>query len=179
MKKLITLPAFLTAALLGACASSIPNRDPVGEAFPSVVGESLDSQEHRIPEEFAGRKVLLIVGYVQKTQFDCDRWLLGLLQAELDVAVREVPTIKGFVPGLFSGMIDGGMRKGIPQEDWGAVITVYGDAGEIVALTGNENPNNARVLLLDETGKVIWFHDRGYSPRLALEIARLCAGGRM
>ena len=69
------------------------------------------------------------------------------------------------------------MRRGIPEEDWGAVITVYGDAGEIVRLTGNENPANARVLLLDETGKVIWYHDRGYSPRLVLEIANLVSSG--
>jgi hypothetical protein len=99
--------------------------------------------------------------------------------AKVTVAVREVPTIKGLVPGVFAGMIDGGMRRGIPEEDWGAVITVYGDAGEIVGLTGNENPNNARVLLLDEKGRVIWFHDRGYSPRLALEIARLCEDAKM
>lgn len=166
-------------ALVPSCASSIPNRHPVGEAFPNVVGESLEGGEHRIPEEFAGKKVLLLVGYVQQTQFDIDRWLLGLMQAEVPVAVREIPTIDGFVPGLFAGAIDGGMRRGIPEEDWGAVITVYGDAGEIVALTGNENPNNARVLLLDESGEVIWYHDRGYSPRLVLEIAELVGPGTM
>jgi hypothetical protein len=179
MKTLTTLLAMALAAVGLACSSPLPNRNPVGETFPRVTGESLDGREHELPGEFAGKKVLLLVGYVQKTQFDIDRWLLGLMQAEVSVAVREVPTIKGFVPGLISGVIDGGMRRGIPEEDWGAVITVYGDAGEIVALTGNENPNNARVLLLDETGKVVWFHDRGYSPRLAMEIARLCGGAGM
>ena len=30
--------------------------------------------------------------------------------------------------------------------------------------TGNENPNNARVMLLDEEGKIIYFYDRGFAP---------------
>ena len=47
------------------------------------------------------------------------------------VAVREVPTIPGWAPRLFSGAIDGGMRNGIPDEDWGAVVTVYGDGGQV------------------------------------------------
>jgi hypothetical protein len=67
------------------------------------------------------------------------------------------------VPGMFAGTIDGGMRKGIPEEDWGAVLTIYADADEIVTFTGTENPRNARVLLLDARGHVVWFHDRGYS----------------
>ena len=55
------------------------------------------------------------------------------------------------------------MRKGIPQESWKDVITVYGDEKRKIAdWTGTENPRNARVILLDENGKVIWFHDRGY-----------------
>ncbi|MHC4469812.1 MAG: hypothetical protein ACYTDY_05530 [Planctomycetota bacterium] len=179
MKLIMFVLALALTAVGGGCASRLPNRDPVGETFPSVVGESLDGREHRIPEDFAGKKALLLVGYVQNAQFDIDRWLLGLAQAEVDVAVREVPTIKGLVPGVFAGAIDGGMRRGIPEEDWGVVITVYGDAGDIVRLTGNENPNNARVLLLDEKGKVVWFHDRGYSPRLALELERICRNATM
>lgn len=179
MKLRMFILALALTVVGSACASRLPNRDPAGETFPSVVGESLDGKEYRIPEDFAGEKALLLVGYKQNAQFDIDRWLLGLAQAKVTVKVREVPTIKGLVPGLFAGSIDNGMRRGIPEEDWGAVITVYGDAGAIVRLTGNESPNNARVLLLDEKGKVVWFHDRGYSPRLALELERLCRGGTM
>jgi hypothetical protein len=168
----------LLVAVATGCASTPPNRDPVGEVFPSVRGESLAGEDYRLPEDFAGRKILLLVGYVMNSQFDIDRWLLGLLQAEVDVPFIEVPTIDGLLPGMFAGQIDSGMRKGIPREDWPAVITVYGDADEIVRFTGKENPRNARVLLLDEDGKVIWFHDRGYSARLILEIEELISENR-
>ena len=93
-----------------------------------------------------------------------------MLQTELKIQVFEVPTIKGFVPGLIRGTIDGGMREGIPNEDWGSVVTVYDDAEKIVELTGNTTPRNARVFLLDGEGKVVWFHDRGYSARVMMEL---------
>ena len=120
----LTLAVVVTAAgFIGGCSSPIPRRDPTGEVFPSVMGESLEGVKIAIPEDFAGAPVLLIVGYKQNSQFDIDRWLLGLVQAEVDVAIREVPTIAGLVPGMIGGWIDSGMRRGIPKEDWGAVVT--------------------------------------------------------
>jgi len=77
--------------------------------------------------------------------------------------VREIPTIAGLVPGMIGGWIDGGMRRGIPSEDWGSVVTVYRGASAIQEFTGTENPMPGRILLLDPSGEVIWFHDRGYS----------------
>ena len=156
------------------CASREPARDPVGEVLPSLEAETLHGEVIRMPDDLVGAPVVLLVGYVQEAQFDADRWLLGLLQAELDVRVYEVPTIPGALVGLLSGRIDAGMRSGIPEEDWGSVATVYGgDAGDLEVFTGSERPRNIRVLLLDAAGRVRWFHDRGYSAGtlLALEEA--------
>lgn len=154
----------------GGCQGPIENRDPVGETFVSVEGLSLTGEERRLPEDLAGSPAVLLVGYVQEAQFDLDRWLLGLAQVESPVAIYEVPTIEGLVPGLLSGTIDDGMRSGIPQEDWPTVITVYDDAGRIIDQTGQENPRNGRVMLLDGTGTIVWFHDRGYSASKMLEL---------
>jgi hypothetical protein len=148
---------------LGACKSTVPRQDPTGKIFPSVVGTALDDTRHRIPEDFAGSPVLLLVGYKMDSQFDIDRWLLGLQQARVKVRRYEVPTIPGMVPRMFSGFIDGGMRSGIPSEDWGGVVTVYGDASAIVDFLGNETPLPGRAVLLDAEGRVVFFHDRGYS----------------
>jgi len=135
----------------------------MGERFPSVVGESLEGDAVRIPEDFAGEPVLLLIGFDQNTQFDLDRWLLGLTESGVDVAIREVPTIPGLVPGIFANQIDGGMRKGIPSEDWGAVVTVYGDGDEIARFVGNEVSLPGRIVLLDSDGRVAFFHDDGFS----------------
>jgi hypothetical protein len=114
--------------------------------------------------------VILVVAYDMDTQFDIDRWGIGFFTADLDLPpVYELPTIPGAIPSLFENQIDAGMRKGIPEESWKDVVTVYGGEGKKIAQwTGTENPRNARIILLDEVGKVVWFHDRGYGlPPLA------------
>jgi len=157
--------AVIAVVLLGlaACATQHPNRDPVGEVFPSVTGESLEREPVRIPGDFAGRPAVLLVGYKQDSQFDIDRWLIGLDMTATRVDVYELPTIPGLFPRMFSTVIDEGMRAGIPRELWKGVITVYEDGAEIQGFTGNENPNNARCLLIDQAGRVVYFHDRGFS----------------
>lgn len=158
-----TLAVLAIALCTAACSNTWPRRDPTGEVFPTVQGTSLDGRDVTLPGVGAGEPLLLLVGYEQEAQFDLDRWLLGLDQAGVAVRTLEVPTIPGLVPRMISGMIDGGMRRGIPREDWGGVVTVYGDAGAIARFTGNQDGLTGRVLLLDGTGRVVFFHDRGWS----------------
>jgi hypothetical protein len=150
--------------LLSGCGSTYPNRSVVGEQFPGVRGKSLSGDEIVFPEHFKGKKVILVIGYVQDTQFDVDRWGIGFFTADLALPpIYEVPTIPGLLPSLFKESIDKGMRSGIPKESWKDVITVYGsDGGKIAQWTGTEVPRNCRVLLLDENGVVLWSHDKGY-----------------
>ena len=75
---------------------------------------------------------------------------------------------------MASNYIDEGMRSGIPKEDWGSVITLYGKAARPVAtLTGTEEGQLARVIVLDPTGAIVWFDDKGYSARKAMEVAEV------
>ncbi len=156
------------------CAVTYDNRNPVSEPFPSVVGKSLEKEDVRLPQDLAGAPAVLLVGYVQRTQFDIDRWLMGLIQADVRAKILEIPTIPGLVPTMISGWIDDGMRSGIPEEDWAVVVTLYGKSAKPVAkFTGNQRGANARVLVLDANGEVVWFSDRGYSATQALEVKRV------
>ncbi|MCA8941702.1 MAG: hypothetical protein KDB80_04010 [Planctomycetes bacterium] len=159
---LAAIAAATGSALLTGC-SAHPRRDPTGEEFPSVRATRLDGSELELPAAGRGEPLLLLVGFEQDAQFDLDRWLLGLAQAGVEVRAFEVPTIPGLIPGMISGTIDSGMRRGIPEEDWGAVATVYDDADRIARFTGNEDGLTGRILLLDRDGRVVFFHDRGYS----------------
>ena len=173
--RIILLIAVLAATLAG-CDATLPNRDPTGEVFPTVSGESLSEEPAELPSELAGEPAILLIGYKQEAQFDIDRWLMGILQAEIGVRVLEVPTIPGLVAKMASGYIDGGMRGGIPAEDWSIVVTLYGDAAKPVAeFTGTTNGQIARVLVLDSDGRVAWFDDKGYSPKKALALAGFIA----
>lgn len=160
-----------TLGLSSSCSTPIPNRVPIGEPFPSTTGASLEEEPVAIPDDWLGRPTVVLVGYVQRSQFDIDRWLFGLLDAQLDARVVELPAIPNAIASLFGDSIDEGMRGGIPPEDWASVVTIYGGAAEpIAAFTGNEEAQNARVLLLDAEGQVVWYHDEGYSARELIEM---------
>ena len=134
------LPLGALLLTLAACSSPLPNRQPVGETFPAVQGKSLTGDPIALPPK---EPAVLLVGYLQEAQFDADRWLYGLLQAQPPVRILEVPTIPGLFPSLFAGKIDEGMRQGIPSEDWASVVTVYGDPAQPIArLTGTERGQN-------------------------------------
>ena len=90
-----------------------------------------------------------------------------------NVAAYEIPTIQGMLPRMFSGFIDGGMRKGIPKNLWKGVVTVYEDGDKVQRFTGNLNPNNARVMLLDKQGNIVYFYDRGFSVAALNEVRSL------
>ena len=82
---------------------------------------------------------------------------------ETNVDVYELPTISGMFPRMFNTMINDGMRAGIPKSLWRGVITIYDGGEEVQAFTGNTNPNNSRVILLNSQGTVVYFYDRGFS----------------
>ncbi|KPH63812.1 hypothetical protein AMS58_02470 [Pseudoalteromonas porphyrae] len=149
--------------VLTGCSSQYPNQDVSGQQFPIVSGENLEKKRITIPTDFNEQLSLLLIGYKQDSQFDIDRWLIGLDMTGVTIPTYELPTIQGMAPRMFSTLIDNGMRKGIPKELWGGVITIYKDGDAVQAFTGNENPNNTRVVLLDSDGTIIYFYDRGFS----------------
>lgn len=159
-KLIISVFAFL---LLSACSAQYPNQQVKGEHFPSISGESLEKQNVSIPNDFKAAKTLLLLGYKQDSQFDIDRWLIGLDMAGVSIPTYELPTIAGMAPRMFSTFIDNGMRKGIPKELWGGVITIYKDGDAVQKFTGNESPNNSRVVLINSSGEILYFYDRGFS----------------
>ncbi|MEL0640780.1 hypothetical protein V6260_09215 [Pseudoalteromonas aliena] len=158
----LTLSAF-AILLLSACTTQYPNQQLTGKQFPSISGESLDQSMVTIPNDFKADKTLLLIGYKQDSQFDIDRWLIGLDMAGITLPTYELPTIAGMAPRMFSTFIDSGMRKGIPKELWGGVITIYRDGETVQKFTGNQSPNNSRVILINSSGEILYFYDRGFS----------------
>ncbi|MCH2144878.1 MAG: hypothetical protein MK082_06995 [Phycisphaerales bacterium] len=157
--------------LTGACSTTHPNRNPVGETFPEATGATLEDDSITLPTAYEGEPALYMVGYVQATQFDLDRWAIGFTQVQFPCRIVEVPTIPNAMASMFKGMIDNGMRSGIPREDWVSVVTLYGDEAQpVVEFTGNENPRNGRILLIDADGVVRWFWDQGFSAKRLMEV---------
>ena len=159
--RLLTLMLFIS--LISACSTNHPNQDITGQVFPSISGQTLEEETMNIPGDFDNDFTLLLIGYKQNSQFDIDRWLIALDMTETNVPTYEIPTIQGLFPRMFSTVIDNGMRAGIPKPLWKGVVTVYKDGEKVQTFTGNERPNNARVILLTKGGSIVHFYDEGFS----------------
>jgi hypothetical protein len=171
MKKTLLI---LIVISMAACNATIPTpKNLLNKNFPQVQGQSLTDQKVLIPDSFRNKVTVLLIGYQQKTQFDIDRWILGILQAEIPVTIVEVPTIAGMMPQMVQGFIDNGMRSGIPEKDWASVVTVYEDAAKIIEAIGNERPQSTHVVLLDKQGQIIWTNNLGYSAAHILELKQI------
>ncbi len=167
----------LAVCFVTACGSVVKPATTVTQApFPRVVGESLNRERVTIPDAYRGKNTLLLIGYTQKAQFDIDRWILGILQADVPVEIVEVPTIAGMMPQMVQGFINNGMRSGIPQSDWASVVTVYEDAPKIIELLGNERPRSAYAVLLDRSGVVVWSSNIGYSASQIITLKQTVLG---
>ena len=81
--------------LLLSCSTTYTNIDPSGKKFPTISGSSLNGKEYTIPADFSGEKILLLVGYKRKTQFDIDRWTIGLDQTKTRLKTIELPATQG------------------------------------------------------------------------------------
>lgn len=171
MKSLIAL-----TVLIFVIGCGVPHTAPTlhsGDRFPSVVGESLQKKEVRLPEDFSGRVTVLLVAYKQEAQFDVDRWILGMMQLNTPAKIVEVPTIAGMMPRVVQGFINEGMRSGIPAEDWSSVVTVFGDAGKLISVLGNEHPKRCYAVVLNKQGSILKVFNRGYSAALVTELDAL------
>ncbi len=166
-----TLIALMCCWLCTGCSAPVTAPiDFTNAVFPTVRGESLKGEQITIPDHYRGRPTLLLIGYLQKAQFDIDRWILGALQSDVKAEIVEVPTIAGMMPQMVQGFINNGMRSGIPESDWAAVVTVYEDAAKIIATLGNERPQSAYAVLLDKDSRIAWSSNRGYSAAQILEL---------
>jgi hypothetical protein len=163
---------------ISACTNTYKNRNIVGNAMPIMSGENLEKQTVELPTIFKSPLTLLLVGYKQDTQFDIDRWLIGLDMTQTNINAYEIPAIQGMFPRMFKPFINNGMRSGIPKELWKGVITLYKDGEAMQQFTGNESANNARVILVNNKGVVEYFYDRGFSVDALNDVRKLVEKNR-
>jgi hypothetical protein len=161
-------PLLLCMVLLGplGCSGPQPRRDPVGERLPQVEAKTLAGRTVTLPGGLIGEAdgpIVLLIGYQQRAQFDIDRWQRALEDVGIDASVLELLAIPGPMERIFARSIREELRQGTPPERRWSVLTTFADAEKLAGFTGVENPVPARVLLLDDTGRVAFFHDRGYS----------------
>jgi len=172
--KLILIFALMVGVALAVEAGRTP-AELLGKTLPSVVGNSLEGNPVRFPEDQRGQRVLLLVAYRRGTQADIDRWIGWVRREAPDLLFYEVPAIAGLAWRPMAGWIDSGMRGGVPRESWSKVATLYADAPRLKEFLGDSGGYRTHALLLDAEGKVLWYDDRGFTDEGAASLAAALA----
>jgi hypothetical protein len=127
--------------------------------FPQVEGSSLSGTPHRLPGTLAGDINLLLIAFRQWQQSDVDTWAPVaevLAQEHPGFRAYELPVISQIYRPV-SGLIDGGMRGGIPDLDVReATITLYIDRRRFLDDLGIPSVRAIVPMLVTPAGEILW-----------------------
>ena len=135
----------------------------IGKKFPAVRAKTLAGQETTVPDDAAGKVVLVCVAFLRESQSQLDSWLNPFYEkfgSREDIMFYEVPMISGGYK-FMKMIIDGGMRGGLPEFKHKHVVTMYGDV-ESYQKALEIDPRNGYAFLLDRGGIIRW-QDQGFS----------------
>jgi hypothetical protein len=130
-----------------------------GIRFPTITAPSLDGTPVTLPEGVRGRVALVVIAFEQAVQAQIDSWV-GPFEAAFKtnpgVVVYEVPMIDSALWRVMRGMIDAGMRAGIPKQRQAFVVTYYGASEPYREALGMDDRSLAYLFLLDGEGTIRW-----------------------
>ncbi len=141
--------------------------EPVGKIFPRVSGSSLGGEKVVLPDRMAGSPAVLLVAYRRGAQADVDQWREFIESSFPELPWLEVPAISSPIWRPLSGWIDNGMRRGVPRPLWPKVVTLYGDAKIVEEFLGRAPAPVTHVVVLDSSGRVVFFDAAGFSEAAA------------
>ncbi len=128
--------------------------------FPVISGGSLTGQAYNLPEDFAGKRTLVIVPFNEDQQVKAAGWLplaKELAAAHPDFAYYNVPIFPGMAAPL-RALIRTGMNFTISDADLRAItITVFlDDRDAFLAALDVANTDAMQVFLLGDEDTLLW-----------------------
>jgi hypothetical protein len=130
----------------------------------AVEAETLSEKSLVLPRDLPGEKTLILIAFARKQQTNIDTWINGMNLKEAKFAWIETPVIDPFY-GLFSGFIQRGMRKGIPDSaDRERTVTIFTSRVEFLKSMGlPESTDNIYAVVVDRSGNVLSKAEGDYS----------------
>jgi len=148
--------------MYGISHSGERNMDPedpiIGMAFPNLEAETLSGEKIVYPDSVKGKVTLLVLAFERQTQDKVDSWLgpfIGQFAEQDRAGFYEIPMLAGRWK-LLSGIIDGGMRRGVPRDRHDHVSTFYGDVDRYCRQLQIGDKSDGYVFLLDRDGVIRW-----------------------
>jgi hypothetical protein len=148
----LALPLFLLTLAVAA------GRLPVGDALPSLGGETLSGKQVELPGASAGTVPVLVFSFTKAAGSDSRLWNQRLAKdfgSNSAVAIYRVAFLES-APKLFRGMAVSGMKSGVPEAQWERTLVVLKDEDAWKQRLGVSSNKHAYVVVLDGQGRVRW-----------------------
>ena len=147
----------LLVGVLCALGALAYGSDPV--VFPKLTADNLQKATMHLPDDFKGRKNLLIVTFEREQQKEADTWLPAVKQLQQDKAefsYYELPVLPRR-DILYRWWLNSAMRSAMPdQTSWTHTIPLYTDKESFREKLQIPTEQTISLLLVDKGGSVIW-----------------------
>jgi ATP10 protein len=139
-----------------------------GSALPQIKGTSLEDKEVTLPDAAAGKAALLIITFSKAAGEHARAWNDRFVQdyPQDDKATSYSIAMLEDVPGLFRGMVRGGIKRSIPAALRGRFITVVKDEAQWKQYVGMKDDKDPYLLLLDGSGRVSWKYQGRFDQKI-------------
>ncbi len=131
----------------------------LGEAIPVTRGTTLAGSEMELPRDLGSGFSILVLGFSQKSSVGAAEWGKGAWKAFRTTRAQpccyEIPVLAG-LPRLFRGIVLRTMKAGVPAEQQQSFLPIFEKEREWKAVAGFSEPDDAYVLLVRQSGEVVW-----------------------
>ena len=169
----IFLLSIVVAAYVTADSEESMRRDEwITFMFPEIETRTLSGEHLLLPRDGGKSATVVFLAFERDTQEQIDAWSERLVGVELnpsaaggplritptgtdggEVKIFEIPMLKGRWRFL-SGVIDGGMRSGIPEAQHPYVATFYGDVDKYRRTLEMKKKSHTYLYILDAEGLI-------------------------
>ena len=136
------------------------------QSLPATAGESLSGKRIVLADATRGRAAVLVAGFSHEGGMGTGAWVKALRAdpALAGTTVYQVAMLEQ-APGFIRGMIKSGMRKGLTEGEQDNFVVLTQDEKLWRSYFDVSNDNEPYVVLIDNTGKIIW-HGHGAAAEL-------------
>jgi len=160
----LTLATFLSLFLVTSGS--------LAQQFPNIDTKDLNGRSLNLPADFNANRALLLIAFEQEQQTQINTWLPFAEQLENQGRAKfyELPVLPSALR-LVGGMIENGMRSGIPSQATRAkTLTLYTNVTRFRKNLGLGGKNQIYAVVIDRQGRVLTVQSGTYSSAKADQI---------
>ncbi len=129
----------------------------LGAAMPHTEAETLSGKKIVLPDAVLGHPTIVVIGFTKRSQSQTSAWSTQLAKdyANEPRLQRYSFAVLDDVPAFIRGMVISGIRRGVPKEQQDTFVILTHEAKPWRDLAAITAPDDAYVILFDETEHVI------------------------